>query len=469
MISSEEYSENMEEAQETDISILVSDVNNIAIEESEVNKSISENKPLPSSSEQSNSYENLFDQLKGHNKHIFVLSTAGKPIYTRFGNENQLASLFGLMLALMSVTQDSNDTLQSICCGRTRIVFVNKDPIILVGVSQRSEPYDQIKKQLIYVYNNIISTLTLTQLKKIFLNRTNFDLRRLMSGSERLIDKLITFTENDPGFLLDSISCLQMPSNSRDKITQTILTECSKIKNLVFGLLIAQKHIISIVRMKKYSLQVSDIHLILNLINSTESFKTAESWTPICLPTFDSSGYMHAHISYLAEDCQACLVLLTIDHDLFFTLSEAKRKITEKMRRNDCLQAINDAIIRQPLSLARANILGLRHLLYKIKNRSQHWCPPFTLPYNTDTLQQNLMSVYCSLISQMNFPGRNLKVIYQQLTSETIVAWATDEVELYMCFEPMVSKECATNAVTKLTQWMKKEEDSLFIFNIPMF
>jgi hypothetical protein len=77
------FIENMEEAQETDISILVSDVNNIAIEESEVNKSISENKPLPSSSEQSNSYENLFDQLKGHNKHIFVLSTAGKPIYTR--------------------------------------------------------------------------------------------------------------------------------------------------------------------------------------------------------------------------------------------------------------------------------------------------------------------------------------------------------------------------------------------------
>lgn len=38
---------------------------------------------------------------------------------------------------------------------------------------------------------------------------------------------------------------------------------------------------------------------------------------------------MHAHISYLAEDCQACLVLLTIDHDLFFSLSDAKRKITE--------------------------------------------------------------------------------------------------------------------------------------------
>lgn len=93
------------------------------------------------------------------------------------------------------------------------------------------------------------------------------------------------------------------------------------------------------------------------------------------------------------------------------------------MRRNDCLQAINEAIVRQPLNLARANIIGLRHLLYKNKNRSQHWSPPFTSPYNTDALQQNLMSVYCSLISQMNFPGRTLKVIYQQLTAETVLAW----------------------------------------------
>lgn len=73
----------MEEAQETDISILIPDVNNIAIEELKINKSVSENKPVSNSSEQLNSYENLFDQLKGHNKHIFVLSTAGKPIYTR--------------------------------------------------------------------------------------------------------------------------------------------------------------------------------------------------------------------------------------------------------------------------------------------------------------------------------------------------------------------------------------------------
>ena len=77
--------------------------------------------------------------------------------------------------------------------------------------------------------------------------------------------------------------------------------------------------------MKKFVIHPADLHLIQNLVDSSESFKTGESWMPICLPRFDSSGYMHAHVSYLAEDCQACLLLLTVDRDVFFTLSEAKQ------------------------------------------------------------------------------------------------------------------------------------------------
>lgn len=69
--------------------------------------------------------------------------------------------------------------------------------------------------------------------------------------------------------------------------------------------------------------------LIFNLVDCSESFKSAESWTPICLPKFDPDGFLHAHVSYLADDCQACLLLLSVEKDVFFTLSEAKQKITE--------------------------------------------------------------------------------------------------------------------------------------------
>lgn len=83
--------------------------------------------------------------------------------------------------------------------------------------------------------------------------------------------------------------------------------------------------------MKKFFIHPADLHLILNLVDSSESFKSAESWTPICLPKFDSNGFMHAHVSYLAEDCQACLLLLTVDRDVFFTLSEAKQVCIHKV------------------------------------------------------------------------------------------------------------------------------------------
>lgn len=47
----------------------------------------------------------------------------------------------------------------------------------------------------------------------------------------------------------------------------------------------------------------------------------------ICFLCF--SGFLHGHVSYLSDDCQACLLLLTVDRDVFFTLSEAKQKIVE--------------------------------------------------------------------------------------------------------------------------------------------
>ena len=96
--------------------------------------------------------------------------------------------------------------------------------------------------------------------------------------------------------------------------------------------------------MKKYFIHPADLHLVFNLINSTESFKHSESWTPICLPKFDSGGFLHAHVSYLTDDSPACLLLLTLDRNAFFDLSAARGKIIERMERHGSISAIQTAI-----------------------------------------------------------------------------------------------------------------------------
>jgi len=102
------------------------------------------------------------------------------------------------------------------------------------------------------------------------------------------MDNLVNYMDHDYSVLLEAIKCLPMPASDRDAVTQTIYQKCNKIKNLLFTVLIGNNQLISMVQMKKHKkLHPSDVHLIINLVNSSETFKTAEGWTPICLPHYD--------------------------------------------------------------------------------------------------------------------------------------------------------------------------------------
>lgn len=81
-----------------------------------------------------------------------------------------------------------------------------------------------------YVYNQIISVLTQSQLNRVYDQRRNFDLRRLLTGSERLIDHLLNFMDREPAFFLGAIKCLPLLPSMRSSITQTIIQTCAKIK-----------------------------------------------------------------------------------------------------------------------------------------------------------------------------------------------------------------------------------------------
>lgn len=412
--------------------------------------------------------DDLFDDQDWKNikKNFFILSTAGKPIYSLHGSEDKLVTIFGVMQALVSFVQSNDDSIQAINAGNTKFVFLVKEPIILVSVSKTKESENQLIKQLNYLYNLILSILTSTQLKKIYDERRNFDFRRLLTGSERLIDHLLNFMNYEPGFALESIRCLALDPSVRNGIKSNIILFFSKIKKLVFALLIGNNQLISFVRMGKYSLHPIDMHIIFNLIDSTESFKMAESWTPICLPKFDPSGFLHAHVSYLSDDCQACLVLLTVDKDIFFTLSEAKQKLVEKLRRNGYLEAINDSLTQSPIG-ATAIDSAVRHLIYINRQTSQYWCPKFEAPYVTQDETQRIYLLYQKLYE--NLHSKNLKLILEQFGTETLFAWMNADLELYVIYDPFASKETIITSLSKIVSWVKKEQDKLFILNDSTF
>ena len=138
------------------------------------------------------------------------------------------------------------------------------------------------------MYHQVLSVVTLSHLTRIFDEKKNYDLRKMLAGSERLLDSLTVNMQKDPSFMLSAVRVLSLTSSVRDTISTVISQSCGKVKNLVFSILIGENRLIGLVRMKKYFIHPADLHLIFNLVNSSESFKHSENWTPICLPKFDS-------------------------------------------------------------------------------------------------------------------------------------------------------------------------------------
>ncbi|KAK4883781.1 hypothetical protein RN001_000052 [Aquatica leii] len=423
--------------------------------------------PVTSSSSRDEDYLQDEEWLS-KSKHVFVLSSAGKPIYSRYGNEDRFASYFGIMQALVSFVQADDDSIRSIHAGDRKFVFLFKEPLILVAVSKTEECTIQLTAQLNYVFNQIASTLTLSRLVKIYEQRRNYDLRRLLTGVDRFIDHLLDFSENEPAFTLGAVQCLPLAASVRDSISTAIVQSCSKIKNVVFGILLAKSQLITLVRMKKYYIHPHDLHLIFNLVQASESFKTIEScWAPLCLPRFDSSGFLYGHVSYLAEDCQACLLLLTVEGDAFHSLSEAKQRIVERLRRGNCLEAINASLTTREETCMEMGFPELRHYLYKCKSTAQFYQPTKGAPYSINC--KRLLNLYKQAHYKLHCPTRPLKLLFERNGNDALLAWDTPGFELYAVLEPLTETSSAITTVGRLLSWIKKREDKLFQLNAPTF
>ncbi|KAI1890903.1 hypothetical protein AGOR_G00158390 [Albula goreensis] len=398
-----------------------------------------------------------------HRKHVFVLSEAGKPIYSRYGTEEALSSTMGVMMALVSFVEAEKNIIRSIHADGYKVVFLRKSPLVLVGVSRCRQSERELTRELLYIYYQIISLLTLTQLNHIFQHKQNYDLRRLLAGSEHLTDNLLRLLDRDPGLLLSAVTCLPLASSSRDVISSSL--QAAKAKSLVFSILLAGSRLVTLVRKKDQFLHHMDLHLLFNLVGSSSSFREGEGWTPICLPKFNMAGFFHAHISYLEPASELCLILVSTDREDFFNLSDCKRRFLERLRRRSSYQALQEAVQAPSYPVSQVGIPELRHFVYKSKSSGLYTSPEIPVPYKCEEEEERLMDLYQYLHSRMHHPTRPLRSIYHCAEKENLLAYVTSGFELYLCFSPLGTKALAVSAVNKLLKWIRKEEDRLFILN----
>lgn len=259
-----------------------------------------------------------------HKKHIFVISSAGKPIFSRYGDEGKLSALSGVLQALISFVHDSGgDAIRAVKAGRHRAVFLMRGPVYLVAVCCSGEPFEHLSRQLGFLHDQIISILT-AKVDEIFAKNAScvestaafeprrgrpcdgghslslsrrYDLRGLLGGTDRLLRAAIHAGGTDPAMLLGAAPTLRMPPGTRAELGRALAAAAPP--EMLFGVLIAHNHVVAQVRPKKTALHPNDLLLLLSTVGSSASFREDEAWLPICLPRFNAKGFLYAHVSFV--------------------------------------------------------------------------------------------------------------------------------------------------------------------------
>ncbi|KAJ3737112.1 vacuolar fusion protein MON1 [Lentinula guzmanii] len=236
-------------------------------------------------------------------REYFILTDAGKPVFISRGietDDRDISSMLGIMQALISVFIDDGDKLKSINAGKTRITFLQRQPLYYACVSAWGEPESVTRSQLEYLHLQIISVVTSAQLKRIFERRGNFDLRRLLGGADTFLTTMIARLQLDLAISMSALRCLRLDPLLRSKLAQALVPsgQITKVLDILYVILVTQGEIITLIRPKKHSVHPADIHILLTTLASPSLSNSPASamWIPLCLPKWNETRMVNAYV-----------------------------------------------------------------------------------------------------------------------------------------------------------------------------
>jgi hypothetical protein len=327
-----------------------------------------------------------------------ILSSAGKPIYSRHGDQNLINSYIGVIQTIISFYEGSKDPLKTFTAGGARFVISTDGPLYFVAISKLGESEAQLRSQLEALYMQILSTLTLPTLTHLFTNRPSTDLRRPLEGTDILLSSLAdTFTRGSASALLSALECLKIRKSQRHVINNTLLK--ARTDKLLYGLIVAGGRLVSVIRPKRHSLHPSDLQLIFNMLFEANSIKAGggENWIPLCLPGFNNRGYLYMYVSFLSvysesesssrpqtagstsRDDEIAILLISADRESFYELKEMRDRVADQLEKNGSMEIIKKAVrAGRPTITDIVPGTQLSHFLYKSRANVQFTMSSFS-------------------------------------------------------------------------------------------
>ncbi|XWS71821.1 hypothetical protein CRYUN_Cryun03dG0171000 [Craigia yunnanensis] len=427
-------------------------------------------------------------------KHFFILSNSGKPIYSRYGDEHKLAGFSATLQAIISFVENGGDRVKLVKAGKNQVVFLVKGPIYLVCISCTEEPFESLKGQLELIYGQMILILT-KSINRCFEKNPKFDMTPLLGGTDVVFSSLIHSFSWNPATFLHAYTCLPLAYATR-QAAGAILQDVAD-SGVLFAILMCKHKVISLVGAQKASLHPDDMLLLSNFVMSSESFRTSESFSPICLPRFNPMAFLYAYVHFL--DVDTYLMLLTTSSDAFHHLKDCRIRIEVVLLKSNVLSEVQRSMIdggmrveylpvdplprsgssphlgqqrlptdsperpKEPF-IGIGGPAGLWHFIYRSIYLDQYVSSEFSPPLNSPQQQKRLYRAYQRLFTSMHYKGIGPhKTQFRRDENYVLLCWVTQDFELYAAFDPLADKALAIKTCNRVCQWVKDVENEIFL------
>ncbi|KAJ1446609.1 trafficking protein Mon1-domain-containing protein [Pelagophyceae sp. CCMP2097] len=221
---------------------------------------------------------------EGAQRRVYVMTLAGKQVWSS-NRESEAAAtgLAGLVSAVCGLAQRFGDAPRAVLAGNQRIVFSLHGELVFVAVDGRQSSEAYLLRTLGLVHDAVLMVLT-KSVHTVLQKTPGYDVRALLGLSFILASAQRSGAERERSFayafvlLGDKLVAALQPRDLASRLHST------------------------------------DVLLLANFVASQKSvFAQAESWTPVCLPRFNASGFVHAYVAYLDAGVELCLVLIAAD------------------------------------------------------------------------------------------------------------------------------------------------------------
>ncbi|XP_058757550.1 vacuolar fusion protein MON1 homolog [Vicia villosa] len=430
-------------------------------------------------------------------KHFFILSNSGKPIYSRYGDEHKLAGFSATLQAIVSFVENGGDSVKLVRAGKHQVVFLVKGPIYLVCISSTEEPYESLRGQLELIYGQMLVILT-KSINKCFEKNSKFDMTPLLGGTDAVFSSLIHSFSWNPATFLHAYTCLPLSYATR-QAAGAVLQDTAD-SGVLFATLMCRHKVISLVGAQKASLHPDDMLLLANFVMSSESFRTSESFSPVCLPRYNPSAFLYAYIHYFDDDTY--LMLLTTNSDAFYHLKDCRLRIEMVLLKSNVLSEVQRSLLDggmhvedlPPIPQSGTSHLGqhtppsdsperfkevnhviggpagLWHFIYRSIYLDQYVSSEFSSSMSTRQQQKRLYRAYEKLFTSMHDKGIGPhKTQYRRDENYVLLCWVTPDFELYAAFDPLADKALAIKTCNRVCQWIKDVENEIFLLGASPF